>query len=471
MAAECSAADPVASARALLGAGDPQGALDALLPITSVTSPSRLSGEVSYLAGASYFHLGDYETSRPYFNTARQKGISESNLYLGRLAFLDYEFDEAEDLYSAFARSRKKSDETGLWERYEKQLEIARNAAEHVQELKVIDKLRVPYEGFYRHLALSSSAGAVLPADSIPFQKGREEALTAFANEKRDYMLWSETDSTGQYHMVESIRLTDGSWQQPAALPSMLGEGGETDYPFMRSDGTTLYFSANGDSSMGGMDLYVATRDAQTGQFLAPANLGMPFNSPYDDLMVAVDEETGICWLLSDREQLPDQLTLYVYLLEDVRTNHDSSSEEVLDHARITAIDVVPADDPVRIEKEKLIADIRAGKGKEERKVTFRFPMPGGRLYTALEDFKDPTARRAASRYQSALRKLESDLTRLASLRRSYHEALSGGKTAKVRLLSDQILNLERDVRAGRSETLELSNKAISYELHLSPDY
>ncbi len=57
----------------------------------------------------------------------------------------------------------------------------------------------------------------------------------------------------------------------------------DEDGAFLTEDGKTLYFSSNGHNSMGGFDIFVSHKD-ESGKWSEPENLGMPINSPGDDI-------------------------------------------------------------------------------------------------------------------------------------------------------------------------------------------
>ena len=84
----------------------------------------------------------------------------------------------------------------------------------------------------------------------------------------------------------------------------------------MMSDGITLYYANDGDNTLGGYDIFM-TRKGDDGRFLQPQNIGMPYNSPYDDYMLAIDEVTGAGWWATDRNQIPDSVTIYVFVPND----------------------------------------------------------------------------------------------------------------------------------------------------------
>ena len=56
---------------------------------------------------------------------------------------------------------------------------------------------------------------------------------------------------------MQSSRLADGSWEQPEPLGDVLNEGGDANFPFLMSDGVTLYFANDGENSLGGYDIFI----------------------------------------------------------------------------------------------------------------------------------------------------------------------------------------------------------------------
>ena len=54
--------------------------------------------------------------------------------------------------------------------------------------------------------------------------------------------------------LYSRIRLLDG-WSEPESLTS-LNEQGNVNYPFLMSDGITLYYASDGEGSLGGYDIF-----------------------------------------------------------------------------------------------------------------------------------------------------------------------------------------------------------------------
>jgi WD40-like Beta Propeller Repeat len=89
-------------------------------------------------------------------------------------------------------------------------------------------------------------------------------------------------------------KLPDGAWSKPMNLGPNVNSKYDEESPFVAIDNKTLYFSSNGDKSMGGFDVFVAVKDAE-GIWSSGINLGSPLNSCGDDLFytTTIDGLTG----------------------------------------------------------------------------------------------------------------------------------------------------------------------------------
>lgn len=349
----------------------------------------------------------------------------------GREAYMNYDFDEASRLYSQAKRKAKKGDEAfaDTYATYHRQLTDAGNFLERIEKIAIIDSITVPRKEFFRHYRLPSSAGSLSGAEGLPSRR-KDGVDYVFTNEGGDYKLWSQPDTTGYMHPVESILMTDGKWSEPAPIWEDLSEESDAIYPFMMSDGVTLYYADNGENSIGGYDIMVATRDAADGKFLQPSNLGFPYNSPYDDYLLAIDELNGVGWWATDRNLLDDELTVYVFVTNELRENYPADSGNLADFARIS--DYV-ATQPEDADYDELLATLRAiDTETRARKPEFTFAASKGRIYHHYDELPNMAARGAMRKYMSALADYESSLATLAKMRRDYHEAASVSKGERI---------------------------------------
>lgn len=382
----------------------------------------------------------------------------EDLLLRGRLAFLDYNFDEADRLYGLYRKALKKESPGSEYDFYSNQLDIARNALESVEEIQVIDEFSVDADSFFRSIRIPISAGRLLDPSEIPFDNQASPSTVAFTNERGDFIMWGETDENGLTSIMESNRLTDGTWEAPLAVPEFLNNGGDSDFPFMMADGTTLYYASDGEDSMGGFDIFVASKDPSTGEYRQPQNIGMPYNSPFDDYMLCIDELNGIGWWASDRNLLENQLTVYVYLLNDVRKNLDPENETIAEIARLSDISMTIKEGTDVAEYKKLIRSIEPG--KPEKAAEFHFPIAAGKTLTAMDEFKTREGAQYMTKYLSDSEKLAQDKQELDRLRRKYHAATSSARNA----MKGSILTLEQRVEAQERELRLLRGKIVAAE-------
>lgn len=434
----------------------------------------QLEGEMQYNSP------GERRDSRLAFMEARQHGVPEASLYLGRLAMLDYDFPEAQKLFGEYSERMKKAkrplDPDFSFDKSD--LEEGKRQFDRMQEIVVIDAVKVPKKEFFRHLRLPLSAGRVVPTSELPLSSGVERGPAGYISESGDLMLWSElNDSTGMLGLMEASRLMDGSLSDPHPAPAFLAQEGDAINPFLSADGTTLYYAANGDNSVGGYDIFIATRDPLTGEYLQPVNAGIPFNSAADEYMMAIDEENGVGWWATDRHYLPDdQITLYVYVLPDSRINLDADDEEKRNRARLDDIRLTwtpaealsedsddsgeaetPEDSdtyetPEQLARKygELAAEIRKIEpGQKPRRHDCVIPLGKGKYIYSVDDVKGSDEKLLVEQYIAAEKKYESDMARLAKLRREW--AVQDSRAASL-----EISNLEKSVEVQRRDITTL---------------
>jgi hypothetical protein len=185
------------------------------------------------------------------------------------------------------------------------------------------------------------------------------------------------------------------------------------------SDGLTLYFASTGHQSLGGYDLYVTRYNLATDSYLTPNQLNMPFNSPFNDYLIAIDEEKGIGWFASDRFQPADSVCIYTFVPQ-------------------TQVILIESDDPVYLNKRARISSI-ADTWKEN---------------------SDYTSLRAAAQHKTISRQeATGDFLFVINDKTTYHH-LSDFKSSKARSLFSEALGLTSQLKVLNEE---LSDKRDQY--------
>lgn len=90
----------------------------------------------------------------------------------------------------------------------------------------------------------------------------------------------------GGQDLYYSDRAPDGSWKTPVNMGSKINTPGEERYPTIYND-SILYFSSDGHSGMGGLDIFTTTLQ-RNGKWSPVRNLGVPFNSAQDDFFLTI---------------------------------------------------------------------------------------------------------------------------------------------------------------------------------------
>lgn len=99
-------------------------------------------------------------------------------------------------------------------------------------------------------------------------------------------------------------------------LASLNTPGDETT-PFFHSISNTLFFSSNGHTGIGGLDVYKSTLNVDDSVYAFPKNLGRPINSSKDDAYFILDRLQTKGYFASDREDCPGGNCYDIYEFEN----------------------------------------------------------------------------------------------------------------------------------------------------------
>ena len=87
-----------------------------------------------------------------------------------------------------------------------------------------------------------------------------------------------------------------GRWSFPRNMGPTINTPDDEDYPFLTFDGKKLFFSSNGDKSIGGYDVLYSTYDTDLDYWGHAVNAGLGINSYFDDIgyRLTTDGQLGI---------------------------------------------------------------------------------------------------------------------------------------------------------------------------------
>lgn len=223
------------------------------------------------------------------------------------------------------------------------------------QKVVFIDSIVADANDFMRHIPLSAECGQIK-------QTG---GLGMFTNEMGDHRLTATKGNSqqGKENRLTASDFVGNEWTKPVAVKG-LGSGSANN-PFMMPDGITLYFAQKGENSIGGYDIFVTRYDADSGAFLRPENIGMPFASEANDYLYVVDEIQQLGYFVTDRRQPKGKVCIYVFIPSQKRESYDvekTGEEKLKALAAISRIADTWGDGRARKEAQARLAKARAAR-------------------------------------------------------------------------------------------------------------
>lgn len=319
-----------------------------------------------------------------------------------------------------------------------------------VERVVFVDSVKVAREQMLSAIHLSSEAGKLFTMNeqaqkfsSLPEEVGQ----MAYVNELGNRIFFAAADSSHEAKGIWSAYRLGHSWAQAAPLTGLQSEDEDQDFPYVMPDGVTIYFAAQGDESLGGYDIFVTRYDTETKQYLKAENMGMPFNSPANDYLLAIDEASKLGWLVTDRNQKADSVCVYTFIPNDTRDIYDLNEEnrsEVTSMARLLSIASTQVDaDAVKEARARLQALTEQTANASSRKR--RYVISDDRVYTNLSQFRSDAARRIAEQADQVSEQIDELSARYDELQ---FAAATAGRTEQATLEMKQIATSLPKLRA-----------------------
>lgn len=378
-------------------------------------------------------------------------------------ALNSYDIAQAQELMERWEASAKraKRDMPAAAETLRARIILMDNMLQRVEDIVVVDSVTVPRSSLAAAIPLPAAAGRLNTRQILPPNVPADDNTIVYtANDGRE-IFWNAPDSNGLASLYHAGILDDGTLENPVKVFPDIDYA--TAYPFMLTDGSTLYFAAQDTAtSIGGYDLYMTRRDDESGDFLEPVNLGMPYNSPYNDILIAIDTDNNIGWWATDRNSLDsDSITIYTYIPNKTRRNLDVTRQDLADRAFVTDIAATRTDDIDIAAIHARISANAAARSEDTQNVDTRLPYPfsieGRGVYYTLGDFRSTEAQSLMKDYLRQYNLDRAHRRQLDILRQRY---AAGDKT-----IAADIRNLEDTISAAVPALRRLRNAVIRAEL------
>ena len=402
-------------------------------------NPSNVS--INYLLGRTALYTGDIETAKQTLTLAKNKRMNDATLYLGRLYAMQYDFANAEKEFKLYERAMRRNKEAlAELEQEREYANLLQRLLSRTEDIQIIDSVVVSKNDFLSAYNLSANGGSLQWTHDFFNEERNEESAVVFMNERETKVYFSRP-ATEQGNTLYTMEKMLDNFGGEKMLPSPINTRQDQAYPFIMSDGLTIYFASKGHESIGGYDIFASRYNFYSNTYLTPNQMNMPFNSPFNDYMMVIDEQKGVGWFASDRYQPEDKVCVYTFIPnQEVRLVNTEDADSLANRAKISNIKDswrAGVDYANLLEKASTIKTISDNKQQD-----FEFVINDDYTYYHLTDFKSFTARELFTNAIEAERKLEVAKKQLEIKRAEYAAAAENDRLS----LTTEILQMERTI-------------------------
>lgn len=413
--------------------------------------------------GACCYETGEKDVAEKYLIVGANKKIQESFRYLGQLYSEQYRYEEALENYNTYISMLTKSKSpTEKYENTLRQTSLGSQMIKGVEKVVIVDSVVVDKNKFLDAYKINEESGNLYTYNNF-FDTEENNEGTVYQTELENKLYYGNKDKNNHLNIYTRTKLLD-QWSEAALLPKSINTGADANYPFVLSDGITLYYASKGEESMGGYDIFVTRYNSETNTYLKSDNVGMPFNSPFNDYMYVIDEFNNLGWFASDRYQPNNKVCIYIFIPNESKQIYDydaTESNKLISLARISSLkeswNGKMAD--VKAAKERL-TEVRNHKPKAKEKEVFEFVINDQITYTKPEDFTSPKAVELVNDWQQTLSDYNTQIRKLEKQR----ELFGSSDKEKQKSLAPGILDLEKRVEQIGEEVKTLEIKIRNEE-------
>jgi len=320
------------------------------------------------------------------------------------------------------------------------------------EDIQIIDSMIVNKNDFLKAYVVGEETGSLV----------QTTASVIYENQLKDRRYFGKKEANGFFRLYSQLKIQD-RWSEEKPLNLPTDSATDDNYPFVMPDGLTIYYASTGNGSMGGYDLFVSRYNLSNDTYLAPNQLGMPFNSIFNDYMMVLDEVNGIGYFATDRFQPEDKVVIYTFLPNNEVKPIESDDEQMLiDRAKITSIrDTWIPNVNYQSQLEKTKADMT--KKQNKLKKDFTFIINDNLVYYTLSDFESDAAKKSYLQWKDLEEKLRALENQLDTQRKAYAEGTGAQKQSLRSSISANEKQLETLFQMHRKLLVETRNTEIKF--------
>lgn len=388
-----------------------------------------------------YYGVCLYELNRNSDEAIRRLRLSSTRpgsvdvyFYLGKLYQQIYEMELAVENLERFLKLLK-TDQT--------KADQARNSIEECKsgislvnkyfDVKVIRKDTIAQKELLNYYSLSKDAGQIMSASDF-FRDGVDSEQVIFKTERGNVVFFPIKENNGTWDIYKMERLLD-SWNEEETLGEPVNSASDELYPFLLTDGVTLYFCSNRPGGMGGFDIYQSIYDPETRTYSAPANMGSPFNSPADDYFLVPDALQNKAWFATTRGVSKGSVVIAEIVWDEsvIKNNTENINQ-------LRTLAALPVSSDVQSQNSSLYTN-KSNNGRSKIKNEINFVVNDTLTYTFYNQFQSTEALETFKSGFKIEQRKDSLNSVMASKRKAYSQSYNQNE---LKQLIEEIVALEK---------------------------
>ncbi len=431
----------------------------------------------NYYAGACFLVIdNNSEKGIDYLRFASTRNVpSDVFFYLAKAYQMNYEFDKAIKYYNRFKYNASRLQIKKY--KLENNITIAENGKFVTQnvflhELNKIEKIQK--NNIYRKYNSKLNDGKFVVYNNFVNSKNIDtnniSCIFTPSNIRQNEVFYfsMKNKKWGDKDIFSVVRLNDSTWSKPENVGSIINTPFDEDYPYLHSDGSTLYFASKGHYTIGGYDIFKSTWNWETNKWTEPVSLNFPINSTSNDFLYIPNNTNLKADFVSDRNCKSDSVNIY-----NIDISEETKNIKNLESLKEFADLFYSEKQNISINKEmqssndsKSIYDLNCGYDNTIEK-SIKYQLKADSLRWVIDDYKKKLSKEIVEskrkQYNELIYKLEVNVARCQEIADSSYDKIRNLEKISFENhnnLEEEILS-ERNIKNTnlKKKKLELNSK------------
>ena len=263
--------------------------------------------DYNYKYAVCLFYTKSPKSSQKYFDyLLNQEGFPIEVFYFkGRLYHLNYQFDQAIEMYEDYEKIKTSKDKDFQCLDEIKRCQNAKSLLKSPRAIEVISMQKISKENYFSSYVFDSE-NYKLYSNSDVFSKVNQKKgfvpkyVFKRGMKYRFFSSYSKLENAQKDLFIQQ-KDADNEWKEPVRLGVEINSSFNEDFPFFDENTGYLYFSSDGHSSIGGMDVFRVRFNLKNLTFGTIENLNFPYSSTYDDFLYIPIESASYAYFSTNR--------------------------------------------------------------------------------------------------------------------------------------------------------------------------